>query len=418
VLTSMPTAAGAAAPETARPVLWTRDFGLICLFTLTIFTSFQMLMPTIPVYVDRMGATPLVVGLINGIFTSAALAVRPWTGLGLDRNGRRGLWLVGMAIFVLAVFGYVWAVTVPLLMALRVIHGGGWGMVTTASQAAVADIVPPARRGEGMGYFGLGANLGMAVGPATGFFIANHYGFTTLFLACGLLSVIALLLAGAVRLPRVAPAGGGLRPALFERSALGPSLVLFFVTFTYGGVITFIALHAAGHGITNAGWYFTAFALTVVAVRPLCGMVYDRRGHRVVMIPGLLSTALGAVVLALATDLTGFLAAAVLGGFGLGATHPTLQALAFARCPPNRRGAASASFATAFDLGVGSGAVLLGVFSQFLAYSGMYLVAAGAALAGLLAYLASVGRGQKAEPPGMEEVRGRKSESGPEVENR
>ncbi|MBE0466792.1 MAG: MFS transporter, partial [Candidatus Desulforudis sp.] len=219
-----------------------------------------------------------------------------------------------------------------------------------------------------------------------------HYGFTTLFLFCGGLSVAALLVAGAVRLPPVSTTAGKVRPALFERSSLEPSLVMFFVTFTYGGVVTFIALHGAELGIVNVGFYFTAFALAVMATRPLCGMLYDRRGHRIVVIPGLLCIAAGAAALALATDLTGFVAAAVVGGAGLGATHPTLQALIFARCAPNRRGAASASFATAFDLGVGGGAVLLGLFSQFMAYREMYLFAAGAPLLGLLVYLASVGR--------------------------
>lgn len=388
----VPAVPGLPAAGTPRPVLWTRDFALTCLFTLVIFTGFQMLMPTIPVFVDRMGATPLTIGLINGVFTVAALAVRPWTGLALDRHGRKGLWLLGTAVFTLAVFGYVWAVTVPLLFMLRIIHGGGWGIVTTASATAVADIVPPSRRGEGMGYFGLGANLGMAVGPAAGFFIANQFGFTTLFVACGVLAAAAFLVAGTIRMPPFTPAVAGHRPALYERTSLGPALVIYFVTFTYGGVVTFIALHAAQHGIMNAGIYFTAFALTVVLSRPFCGRLYDRLGHRPVVVPGLAAVVAGTVILALATDLSGFLAAALISGAGLGATHPTLQALTYARCAPHRRGAASATFATAFDLGVGTGAVLLGFLSQYLAYREMYLVAAGAALLGLIAYLVTVGR--------------------------
>ncbi|MFZ5900523.1 MAG: MFS transporter, partial [Bacillota bacterium] len=149
-----------------RPSLWTRDFALVCLFNLAIFISFQMLMPTIPVYVDRLGGNQAVIGLVTGIFTVSSVALRPWTGLGLDRYGRRGIWLAGTLVFVLAVAGYNWALSIALLMMLRVVHGAGWGILTVSAATAATDLVPPPRRGEGMGFFGLGANLGMAVGLA------------------------------------------------------------------------------------------------------------------------------------------------------------------------------------------------------------------------------------------------------------
>lgn len=370
-----------------RPALWTRDFILVCMFVLVIFISFQMLMPTIPVYVEQMGGTPLMVGLVNGVFTISALALRPWIGLHLDRHGRKLIWLIGTTIFILAVFGYLWALTIPLLFLIRMIHGVGWGVVTTASATAIADIVPLSRRGEGMGYFGLGATLGMVVGPAVGFYIINQFGFNSLFLVCGGLALGALLVATTVHLPVVSLNAKGSKAALYEPTSLMPSLAMFFITVAYGGIITFIALHAHEHGILNVGFFFTVYALTVMAVRPICGLLYDRRGHRVVIIPGLVLLTLGTYVLAHATDLTLFVVAAVVCGLGLGATHPTLQAMAVAKCAPNRRGAASATFSSAFDLGIGVGAVLLGSTVKFIGYHGMYTAAAGIVLVGLLVYV-------------------------------
>lgn len=125
-----------AVPAGERPALWTRDFILVCLFVVFIFISFQMLMPTIPVFVQQMGGTPLMVGLVNGVFTISALALRPWIGLALDRHGRKLIWMIGTFVFVLATFGYIWALTIPLLFLMRIIHGAGWGVVTTASATA------------------------------------------------------------------------------------------------------------------------------------------------------------------------------------------------------------------------------------------------------------------------------------------
>lgn len=386
-----PAGVAVSAPDTAentRPVLWTRDFALVCLYNLIIFISFQMLMPTIPVYVDALGGSGVVVGLVTGIFTVSAVAIRPWTGLRLDGHGRRGIWLAGAAIFTLAVLGYNWAYTIVLLLMLRIVHGFGWGIVTTSAATVATDLMPLPRRGEGMGFFGLGANLGMAVGPAIGFFAANRYGFPFLFWTAAVISLLALLVVTTIRVPRVRPTRGGPAPALWEPSAVKPSLVMYFATFTWGGVATFIALHAGEHGISNAGVYFSAYAITLMLARPVMGMLFDRCGHRVVVIPGMLLLSAGMVLLGLATNLSLFLLAAVVNGLGFGAVHPAFQALAVASCAPNRRGAAQATFTSAFDLGIGTGAVFLGLLAQYVGYQGMYIASAGMALVGLAIYCA------------------------------
>lgn len=379
----------------ARPVLWTRDFILVCLYALIIFISFQMLMPTIPVYVKNLGGSDFMVGLVAGVFTVSALALRPWIGLSLDRYGRKPIWLIGTVVFLLAVLGYMWALTIPLLVLIRVIHGVGWGAVTTSSATAIADIVPLPRRGEGMGYFGLGATLGMVIGPAVGFFVINDFGFNTLFLLCAALAVIALLIATGTRLPAVNLSAKNTKAALLEPTSLVPSLTMMFITIAYGGIVTFIALYGFEHGILNVGFFFTIYAITVMLIRPGCGLLYDRRGPRIVVIPGMILLALGTFVLAQAGSVAGFAAAAVICGLGMGATHPTLQAMAVAKCPPNRRGAASATFSSAFDLGIGTGAVVLGGTVQFIGYQGMYVLCGVVVLVGLAVYMITSASSQR-----------------------
>lgn len=370
-----------------RPALWTPNFVLVCLYTLIVFISFQMLMPTIPVYVKKLGGSDMMVGLVAGAFTVSAVALRPWIGMWLDRYGRKLIWLAGTAIFLLAVLGYVWALTIPLLVLIRVVHGVGWGAVTTSSATAIADIVPLPRRGEGMGYFGLGATLGMVVGPAVGFYIINAFSFNTLFLFSTGLATVALLIACGTPLPAVRLNSDGVKPALLEPTALLPSLTMLFITTAYGGIVTFIALFAMQHGILNVGFFFTIYAVTVMVIRPGCGLLYDRRGPRIVVVPGMVILAAGMFVLAQAASIAGFAVAAVVCGLGMGATHPTLQALAVAKCPPNRRGAASATFSSAFDLGIAIGALLLGVVVQLVGYQAMYSVCSVIVVVGLVVYL-------------------------------
>ena len=49
--------------------------------------------------------------------------------------------------------------------------GISFGMVTVGGNTVVIDIMPSARRGEGLGYYGLANNLAMSIGPMFGLFL-------------------------------------------------------------------------------------------------------------------------------------------------------------------------------------------------------------------------------------------------------
>jgi len=53
--------------------IWTKDFIGITIINLLIFFGFQMLMPTLPIYVKSIGGPDSVIGLIIGLFTIASL---------------------------------------------------------------------------------------------------------------------------------------------------------------------------------------------------------------------------------------------------------------------------------------------------------------------------------------------------------
>lgn len=369
-----------------RPALWTRDFWLISLATFFIFTSFQMLMPTLPKYLQFLGAREGIVGLVAGLFSVSALLIRPFIGHELDRRGRRGIYLYGLGFFVLAVLAYRWAPGVWTVFAIRLFHGVAWGMVTTAAGTIVSDIVPPSRRGEGMGYYGMFANLAMAVAPASGLYVLYHYNYPPVFYGSAVLAAVALLLA--TRLRHNEPRQDPPSPAapLYEPRALYPALIALLVTFNYGSVVTFLQLYAEQRGITNIGPFFTVYAVTLMSTRPFAGRLYDRLGPHSVIVPGLALIAVALLFLSQAQSLPVFLVAGILYGLGFGAAHPALQALTVTGVPPSRRGAANATFFSAFDLGIAAGALLLGLVAQVSGYPTMYLTAAGVVLLALATY--------------------------------
>ncbi len=114
-------------------------------------------------------------------------------------------------------------------------------------------------------------------------------------------------------------------------------------------------------------------------------------------------TALGPVVTAAAVatigvshTLPGILTAAVLYGIGFGTAQPSLNALAVNRVSPARRGAATAAFFTAFDLGVALGSIGGGLVAAAFSLGAVFVVSALPVLLGALLLVAQDGRQRRA----------------------
>jgi len=370
--------------------LWTKDFLLIILMNLMLFFGFQMLLPTLPVYVQELGGEESMAGLILGIFTVSAVLIRPFAGKLLDTHGRKIILVAGLIIFLISVIGYNWAPTLIILLVLRFIHGFGWGAASTATGTIAADIIPKSRLGEGMGYYGLAGTIAMALAPLVGLTIIAKYSFTTLFAFSATLVVLALLVANFISfidITKVKATGTDkAKPALFEKAALRPSLVMFFITMTYGAVVAFIALYAGEQQVENIGLFFTVYAITLTVTRPMAGRLADHNGFEKIIIPGMVLIALAMIILSQSNSLVDFLLTGVVYGLGFGAVQPSLQAMVVKNVPPNRRGAANGTFFSAFDLGIGAGSVIWGVVAQTIGYSQMYLWATLPAIIGMLIY--------------------------------
>src|SRR5690625_3225652 len=183
--------------------IWTRDFVFICLANFFVFLGFQMTLPTIPLFVKELGATDQFVGVIVGIFTFSALLLRPYAGHALESKGRQFVYMFGLAVFVLSVGSFAFITSIALLIIMRIIQGVGWGFSTTAGGTIATDLIPPKRRGEGMGYFGLSGNLALAFGPSLGLTLVGVISFTQLFLICAACGLVAFLLSSKIRYKKV-----------------------------------------------------------------------------------------------------------------------------------------------------------------------------------------------------------------------
>ncbi|MEG6616729.1 MFS transporter [Peptococcaceae bacterium 1198_IL3148] len=320
------------------------------------------------------------VGLVMASFTIGALIMRVIAGWLVDNYGRKKIMLWGMVAAVVVVSFYRLATNIPLMLLVRALHGMAFGMISTAASTMVADILPTARMGEGMGYFGLTTALAMALAPMTGVWLVETSSYTTMFITISVLAVVALFCGLPVRgtngvVANAAPDTiGEVLAGLLEKKAALPSVVMCSLAILNGAIIPFVALYAVERGVANVGLFFTANAVLTLLSRPIAGRMTDRGRTDLVLLIGHLSLFVCVVVLGLANTLTEFIIAGAFFGWGFGFVMPTLQALAVRYVAPHRRGAATGTFFIAFDLGLGVGNIFFGFLAEALSYQIMFFI--------------------------------------------
>lgn len=390
-------------PETAfnHEPLWKKPFLLVILLNFLLFFSMYLLMPTLPIYAQRIGGSKTAAGLIIGLFSVSAVLVRPWFGQLIDSRGRKSILVIGTIIFLLSTLAYRWTEAVWMLLLLRFVQGVGWGASSTATSTIAADVIPSFRMNEGMGFYGASSTIAMSFGPALALQMIQSYSFPILFytsVAFGLAVLVASVPINYEGINGVNSAASHAdkgrsqtdvgKLSMIEKTAIAPSLVLLFTAITYGGVVTFLPSYAQFRGVSNVGLFFTVYALVLLVSRPFLGRWADRNGPGPVIIIGALFLITSQIMLMMADNLVWFLAVGFIYALGFGSVFPVLNAITVSMASVDRRGAANATFFMACDLGIAFGSVSLGVISQKFGYQVMWGVDGAAAVVALILYFA------------------------------
>ncbi|MGV3265061.1 MFS transporter [Cytobacillus pseudoceanisediminis] len=382
--------------------LWTKDFLSISITSFFLFMGFYVLLTTLPLYIlDDLKGDETQVGLIISVFLIAAVISRPFTGKWIDEVGRRKILVASLIVFAVSSLLYFWADSTPALLALRFLHGVGFGMATTATGAIVADIVPNERRGEGLGYYAMFMNLAMVIGPFAGLTIVQYANFSWIFALCTVLSFIAIVLGAFVRIPHKAE-NSVKHPkftlsSLFEKSAVPVAISAGILAFAYSGILSFISVYAKELDLLEAAsFFFVVYAAFIIMSRPFTGRWFDAYGENRVIYPAIILFAAGLFLLSQANSAFVFLLSGAIIGLGYGTIVPGLQTVAIKQADPAKRGLATSTFFTLFDTGIGLGSYVLGILAVKTGFASLYFMLAGVALFGLLVYYLL--HGKKTEP--------------------
>jgi len=387
--------------------LWTKDFVTIAVINAIIFLTHFLLIVTIASYaVDEFHASTDVAGLVAGIFIIGALIGRLGTGRIIEGIGSKKVLLVGTMLFIVTSALYFAAVSLPLLIIIRLLHGIVFGAASTATGTIVAQIIPPSRRGEGIGFYSIGAILAVAIGPFIGIFLIHHADFRMIFVLTSLLAAASFALSFAVNKPvyekpvfESAAADRFRLSDFMEYKAIPISLIIMIIGFSYSGLLTFISLYAKEiHLEKAASFYFLVYSIAVLVTRPLSGRLMDIKGANFVVYPCLLLYAAGMLIFSQATAGIMLLAAAVLIAMGYGNFFSVAHAVSIRGIPPHRMGLAITTFFIFVDLGFGIGPYLLGALVAVTGYRGLYVMMALVILASIPLYYFLMGRKWPGKP--------------------
>ncbi|MBO7261566.1 MAG: MFS transporter [Alistipes sp.] len=376
--------------EVKQDRLFTRDYIFVCIAAFMMSFSFFILVPTLPMYLkDTFGISPALVGVVLSCYVIAVLSIRPMTGFIADTLPRKKVYIVSYAIFVASFLGYFFITqTLALFILLRVLHGFSFGMLTTAGNTLVIDVMPSSRRGEGLGYYGVTNNLAMAFGPMVGLFVISSGNYTLLFLTSLITGTVGLVLGALVRAPRKKIEKTEFKLSadrFFLKEGIRACFAFFLLAIPYGMTTSYMALYAAQSGIThNAGLFFTVMAAGLITSRLNSGKRVDRGFVTETILVGIciaLVGGFGEAILStvsswsIAAGYVTYFLTAFLFGYGYGTMFPAYNTLFINLAPNSRRATANATYLTGWDVGIGGGMLLGGYISEF-DYSYCYMIGA------------------------------------------
>ena len=354
--------------------VFSRDFILGFFAQFAFGFVFQSLIPTLPIYLSRLGSNEVEIGVLIGIYFFCALVLRPFIGKALLRTPEKMFMIIGALLNVLASLAYLLAPPFWPLLIVRVFQGIGFAFFHTASFALIANISPEAYRGQSLGYFSLAMSISGALGPSIGILLINHFSFTLLFLICSGLSLCSLFITYRLGSRQVVPLqDSSIEDGfLLSRKALPPSVINFFSLFVWGALNAFFPLFAINHGVTNPGLFFTTIAIMIILGRALGGRVLDLYRRERVILPCLITSIIAMAILAFSKTQPMFILVAAIWGIGNAFLTPALMTFTLERVGSSV-GPAIGTFTAIADLGMSLGPVIMGIIIHSTNYPIMFL---------------------------------------------
>lgn len=359
--------------------LWTKNFVTIALINFIIIVIFYLLMVTIASYaVQEFDASAAQAGLVSGIYIVGALIGRLITGRIIQSVGAKKILVIGLTLFVFTLLLYFIPAGITVLLGIRLLNGIAVGIASTATGTIIAQILPMARKGEGIGYYSMSSTLGTAVGPFIGLLLIQQTTYFIIFTMCVVLAVISLVasftttISQQPKLENTTQKGFHILQFI-DLKALPIGILIMLYALGYAGILSFINFFAEERDVVAASsMFFLVYAIALLVTRPFTGRLMDAKGANIVMYPGIVLFGMGLILLSTTHSSFTLLLAGAIIGVGYGNVASTFQALAIKVTTPEKMGLATSTYFIGLDIGLGFGPYFLGYLEPMVGYGTLY----------------------------------------------
>lgn len=368
--------------------------------------SSELIHSLLPVFmVTSLGASMLVVGIVEGIAEATALIVKVFSGTISDYLGKRkGLAVLGYGLGAVSKPIFALAVSVQWVLVARFMDRIGKGIRGAPRDALVADLTAPEIRGAAYGLRQSLDTVGAFLGPllAIGLMLLWAGDFRTVFWFAVIPAVLSvLLLVFGVQEPGIAAGRRKFESPVRWRTLSGMGRAYWWVVVA-GGVFTlarfseaFLILRGQQLGLADA---YTPMILVImnvvyaISAYPF-GKLADRMSHRTLLATGLVVLIISDVVLAQAQGLVAVAVGVVLWGLHMGMTQGLLATMVAGTAPAHLRGTAFGFFNLASGVAMLIASVLAGLLWDKLGAATTFYAGAAFSVAALVMLMRGAGRG-------------------------
>jgi MFS family permease len=366
-----------------------RGVWLLGFVSLLMDTSSELIHALLPLYmVGPLGASVLVVGIIEGAAEAIALIVKVFSGYWSDVwRHRKPLVVLGYGLAAVSKLAFPLAPTLGWVVAARFADRVGKGIRGAPRDALIADLTPAAVLGSAFGLRQALDTIGAIAGPLLAVGTIAWFGgdFRSAFWVAvvpAALCVLLLVLGVHEREARGAP-NAARRISWRDARRLDRR---FFIVAAIASVLTlarfseaFLVLRAqdVGMGTMGAPWVMVSMSIVYAAIAYPAGRAADRGRAPALLAAGLAALIASDIVLALAGGVAGVVAGAALWGLHMALTQGLLAALVAATAPEDLRGTAFGVFNLASGIALLAASAIAGALWQAIGPAATF--AAGAA---------------------------------------